>query len=96
MIIPITKIDNYCKLLRVYRYNFGLNISFCRTTHACQGITCDRIIYVHGKQVRDKDLAYVALSRCKRFDGIITVHFDKKKFNTYLDTKTALEYSRLI
>ena len=38
-----------------------------------------------GKTVFNKDLTYVALSRCKKFKGIIMVNMDYHKFQLSLN-----------
>ena len=65
IVIPITMISNYCKSLNIFRNNYPLNVCFARSVHSSQGMTTEKLVYVHGKKVQNKDLMYVALSRCK-------------------------------
>ena len=56
IVVPIFKYEHYCKSINVIRANYGLNLSWARTVHANQGVTCSKVVYIHGKTVHNKDL----------------------------------------
>ena len=56
VVVPILKYELYCKSKNVTRVNYGLNLSWARTVHANQGVSCNKIVYIHGKTVHNKDL----------------------------------------
>ena len=55
-IIPIIQYNEKKYIYKLYRKNYPLQLAYARTVHSCQGITCNKLIYLIGNKIFNKDL----------------------------------------
>ena len=74
--VPICTIIRYWKVGRTgcTREQFPLTLAWASTVHAAQGLSCDRIVADVGNAEFSAGLAYVALSRCREWEGLLIEH----------------------
>lgn len=88
VIVPIA-FDVEDKHLRATRLQIPLILAYSLTIHKVQGLTLDECVVDLGRDVFSANMAYVALSRCKRLTGLYLTEFNPKSI--YAD-KRALAF----
>ncbi len=83
----------YRKNQYVSRTQFPLTLAWALTNHKIQGLSLDAIMVDIGTNIFENGMAYVALSRAKKFKNVFLINFDETKL--CCDELAVKEYNRL-